>query len=70
MVREPISNVDHAFSHRRWKGRVYRGVATGGTLMAEARWAEPADLQDAPLVPFVRRILESRATAPGPRRRA
>ncbi|OGS48373.1 MAG: A/G-specific adenine glycosylase [Euryarchaeota archaeon RBG_16_68_13] len=69
-IGEPISNVDHAFSHRRWKGRVYRGVATGGTLMAEARWAEPADLQDAPLVPFVRRILESRATAPGPRRRA
>ncbi len=51
--------VRHAFSHRRWEGRVLRVRVAPGTRLPEgARWAGPAERDRLPMVPFHRRFLE------------
>ncbi len=54
-----VGKVEHAFSHRRWTGRVLR-VRVAGDLPRRdaARWAGPEDLSRLPVVPFHRRFLE------------
>ncbi len=53
---DTVAKVEHAFSHRRWSGRVVRARVRGGRVM-RARWFSPADLDALALVPFHRRIL-------------
>ncbi len=54
-----VGEVRHAFSHRRWAGRVLRVQVSKSTRLPEgAVWAGPAERERLPMVPFHRRFLE------------
>src|SRR3989441_1318501 len=56
---ETAGRIHHAFSHRRWAGRILRvRVPPASRAPQGAIWAAPDDLQRLPLVPFHRRFLE------------
>ncbi len=52
--------VDHTFSHRRWRGAIYRCHAVNASDVGpNARWIRPAETSALPLVPFHRRAIET-----------
>ena len=64
-VREEVSAIAHAFSHRRWAGAIYRCEPLDTFAPSEAaRWLSPREARDLPLVKFQRQALERMRTAP------
>ena len=58
---EVAAPVEHTFSHQRWVGAVYHVSVVGSPRLPEsAMWAAAEDLRRLPLVPFHRRLLETR----------
>lgn len=59
-IGAPIARVDHTFSHRVWKGAIYRcEPIEREELAAEARWVGPEERRTLPIVPFHRAVIGS-----------
>ena len=58
-VGPPVARVAHNFSHRRWRGAIYRCDPERMEAASRSRWATSEEARDLPLVPFHRKVLIS-----------